>query len=149
VSLVFFPVPSVFFISSSKNNLKANSAGGEFERLNKKLSRTMLELNLSTSAEEMNDQEKFTRAVNEDINDMLSKVKKHAKELLPYDYDKMVAKNMRASIVERLSTLKDGTAQQESDLGSFEIPFYELRDLKEIGKGGQAIVRIESTFFWN
>jgi hypothetical protein len=117
-----------------------NSIGGGFEHLNNNLSREMLELNLDIPRENTIDQQ-FKRAAEEDIDKMISNVRKHAKELLSYDYDKMVVKKMRISIAKQLTMLRDGSAQPKSDLGSLEIPFYELQALQEIAKGGQATVR--------
>jgi hypothetical protein len=135
----FFPfslLPSPLSLPKSK----VNSIGGGFEPLNNELSLGMQEMNLEISAENTIDQQ-FKRATEEDLDEMLSNAKKHAKELLPYDHDKMVGRKMRVSIVKQLTMLKDGSAKSKLDLGSLEIPFFEVQELKEIAKGGQATVR--------
>jgi hypothetical protein len=104
----------------------------------------MQELNFDISANDAINQEKFRQEAREDIDKMISNAKKYAKELFTYDYDKMVEKKMRATIAEQLVALRDGIVLP--DLGPLEIPFYELQGLKEIGQGGQAIVRNSSLF---
>jgi serine/threonine protein kinase len=104
----------------------------------------MQELNFDISSDDAINQEKFRQEAREDIDKMISNAKKYAKELFTYDYDKMAEKKMRATIAEQLVALRDGIVQL--DLGLLEIPFYELQGLKEIGQGGQAIVRNSPLF---
>jgi hypothetical protein len=99
----------------------------------------MKAVNLITAVEFNMDQD--NQAAEEDLDEMISNVKKYTKELFPFDSDKMVMKKMRDSITERLIMLKDGRFQKESDLASEEIPFFELQGLTELAQGGQAVVR--------